>query len=89
MERVERVAVLENEIEALVLGAELDARDIPHGIMSYHDTAFDGLFQFTRGWGEVQAPTEFRDEILTVLQQIREARSHSQPTTHDCETGED
>lgn len=48
-----RVHVMENQIEAMVLHDVLGAAGIPHTIESYRDTAYDGLFQATRGWGAV------------------------------------
>lgn len=72
MERLERIAVLENYLEAELLGRELEAREIPHVMRSYHDSAYDGIYQFQKGWGEVQAPEEFREEILAMLRDFRE-----------------
>ncbi|MHB8903010.1 MAG: hypothetical protein ACYC6Y_29975 [Thermoguttaceae bacterium] len=72
IERFEKVATLENEIEALCLKADLEERGVPHAIHSYHDSAYDGLFQVTRGWGHVEAPQERAPEILQRLQAIRE-----------------
>ena len=40
------VSVLENIIEAQVIESILTEQNIPHRIRSYHDTAYDGLFQF-------------------------------------------
>jgi hypothetical protein len=71
MERFEKVATIGNEIEAMCLKGELEDRGIPHGMQSYHDSAYDGLFQFTFGWGHVEAPRERRDEILEILDAIR------------------
>lgn len=34
---------------------------------SYHDSAFDGLFQAHGRWGHVEAPLEFKDEIISVV----------------------
>jgi hypothetical protein len=70
-ERFEKVATIRNEIEALSLRAELEDRDVPHAIQSYYDSAYDGLFQFSRGWGYVEAPIERTDEILEILNAIR------------------
>jgi hypothetical protein len=72
MERFEKIAVIGNEVEALLLRAELEARGIPHAVQSHYDTALDGLFQFTSGWGHVEAPVERRDEILEILDAIRQ-----------------
>jgi hypothetical protein len=70
-ERFEKVAAIRNEIEALCLRAELEERDVPHGIQSHYDSAYDGLFQFSRGWGYVEAPIERADEILAILNAMR------------------
>ena len=71
MERFEKIATIGNEIEAMCLRGELEDRGIPHAIQSNHDSAYDGLFQFTIGWGHVEAPRDHRDEILEILDAIR------------------
>lgn len=72
---VEKVALLQNEIEAELLEMELTKRNIPHCIVSYHDSAFDGLFQLYRGWGHVEAPGEHKATILSVIEAIRQPGS--------------
>lgn len=72
MDKVERIAVLRNEIEAQLLAGELAELDIPHLMKSYYDGAFDGVYQFSKGWGHVEAPSEFRDKILEILDGIRQ-----------------
>lgn len=72
MERFEKIAAVENEIEALYLSGELEKRGIPHEMRSYHDSAYDGLFQFSAGWGHVEAPLSCRDEILGIIEVIRQ-----------------
>ncbi|MGA2798564.1 MAG: hypothetical protein ABSE63_13360 [Thermoguttaceae bacterium] len=71
MERFEKIATIRNEIEAMCLRGELEERGIPHGIRSYYDLAYDGLFQFEVGWGHIEAPLDRRDEILEILDVIR------------------
>jgi len=66
-----KVSVLDNEIEAQLLDSILEERDIPHLMVSYHDTAYDGLFQTQKGWGHVSAPTPFKQEILEILNAVR------------------
>lgn len=73
MSDLQKIAVLDHEIEARLLDAELEARGIPHILRSYHDQAYDGVFQLQKGWGVVLAPAEFRDEIETMLRDIRSA----------------
>ena len=72
MERFEKIATIENEVEALCLRSELEERGIPHAIQSHYDTAYDGLFQLSAGWGHVEAPSERRDEILKILDALRQ-----------------
>lgn len=76
MDKVERIAVLRNEIEAQLLDGELAELDIPHLIRSYYDGAFDGVYQFSKGWGHIEAPSEFKDKILEVLADIRQGSSN-------------
>lgn len=66
------IAVLENEFEAQLLENVLTERQIPHLLKSYHDVAYDGLFQFTHGWGHVSAPGLYREEVLKILADIRQ-----------------
>lgn len=66
-----KIAVLENAIEAQLLGSVLAQYEIPHRLRSYHDTAYDGLFQLQKGWGEVDGPTEARQQILEALAELR------------------
>ncbi len=72
MNKVERIAVLKNEVEAQLLAGELAELDVSHLMKSYYDGAFDGVYQFSKGWGHIEAPSEFRDKILEVLAGIRQ-----------------
>ncbi len=71
--RMQRIAVLQNEVEAQFLDSELTARNIPHMMRSYHDSALDGLFQVTLGWGHVEAPSAYEAIVLELLKQARAA----------------
>ena len=72
MDKVEHIAGLKNEVEAQLLDVELTERDIPHLMKSYYDGAFDGVYQFSQGWGHIEAPAEFRDRILEILTSLRQ-----------------
>ena len=65
------MAILENIIEAQVIESILTEHNIPHRIRSYHDTAYDGLFQVQKGWGQLWAPHAYKEEILDILNDIR------------------
>ena len=66
-----KIAILENAIEAQLIGSILDQRDIPHRLRSYYDTAYDGLFQFQEGWGRLYAPQSNKQEILGLIEEVR------------------
>lgn len=66
-----RAAYLENSIEAQILGPALFDEGVPHRIRSFHDTAYDGLFQTQMGWGEVRCPAAFKEKVLEILAEIR------------------
>lgn len=72
-----KVAILDNEVEARLIESILDERDIPHRLRSYHDTAYDGLFQTQKGWGEVRAPKSYEEDILAIIDDVREAAARS------------
>jgi hypothetical protein len=62
-----KILSLDNEFQAMLLDDILKERNIPHIIKSYHDSAYDGLWQTQSGWGQVDAPSEYRDEILDIF----------------------
>ena len=66
-----KIAVLENAIEAQLLSSVLTEYEIPHRLRSYHDTAYDGLFQLQKGWGEIDGPPDVRQQILDALAELR------------------
>lgn len=69
-EDFKKIVVLENEIEAQLMDSILTEREIPHRMKSYHDTAYDGIFQVQKGWGHVEAPESYRDEIIAIQQEL-------------------
>lgn len=71
MDEFRKIAVLDNIVEAQVLDSMLNEQEIPHMMKTYHDSAYDGLFQMSKGWGHVEAPEEHRAEILAILDDLR------------------
>ncbi len=70
-EEYEKVTTLENEIEARLLDSVLNERNIPHLIISYYDTAYNGLYQTQKGWGYISAPAAYLEEIQEILSLLR------------------
>ena len=65
-----KILVFNNEFEAKLLDEVLNDKNIPHIIRSYHDSAYDGLWQMQKSWGHLEAPEEFREEILRTYTQM-------------------
>lgn len=70
MDKTVKILVLNNAIEASLIDGLLNEREIPHVIRSYHDSAYDGMFQLQYGWGQLDAPEEFRDEIIHLYENM-------------------
>ena len=66
-----KIAVLENAIEAQLLSSVLTQYEVPHRLRSYHDTAYDGLFQLQKGWGEIYGPNDVKQQVLDALAELR------------------
>jgi hypothetical protein len=71
MEAYEKILVLNNEFEAGLLEEVLIDRKIPHGIVSAGDTALGGIMEMENGWGYVEAPESYREEIVQIFEEIR------------------
>jgi hypothetical protein len=66
MDEFKKIIVLDNEIEAQLMSSVLTERNIPHRLKSYHDSAYDGIFQAQKGWGHVEAPLRYKGEIIAI-----------------------
>lgn len=65
-----KILVFNNEFEAKLLDEILNEKEIPHMIRSYHDSAYDGLWQTQSVWGHLEAPEESGDEILQIFNEM-------------------
>jgi hypothetical protein len=79
MDKLEKVVVLDDEVQAEVVDSILSAAGIPHVMRTYHDAALDGLFQASQGWGHVEAPSDYRDQILTIISELKKQPSNPPP----------
>jgi hypothetical protein len=63
----------ENEAEANVIKSVLEERGIYAEIKSFHDTAYDGIFQSQYGWGLIRvADTDF-PEAKRIIEEWKNA----------------
>jgi len=69
-ERFGKIQILRNEIEAHLMEQALAEQDIPFRLRSYHDSAYDGLYQAQKGWGHIEAPESCKEEILAIYEEL-------------------
>ncbi len=74
---LERIATLDTEVQAGLVDAVLSERQIPHVMQTYHDSAYDGIFQLQKGWAVVLAPAHVKAEILAVINDVKRQSSGS------------
>lgn len=74
MRDFKKIVIIENEFEAEILEGILKEKEIPFYLKCYHDSAYDGLFQFQKGWGHVEAPDEFADQILEIYGDVQKMK---------------
>lgn len=67
MIKPKKIAVLDNEIQANLLSALLDEEGVAHHVVTYHDSAYDGLFQAERGWGHIEADARDEKRVLELI----------------------
>ncbi|HIG27284.1 MAG TPA: hypothetical protein EYQ50_05610 [Verrucomicrobiales bacterium] len=71
MDEVKKIVVLDSEIQAELIDSILNDRNIPHVMRTYHDSAYDGLFQAGQGWGHIEAEEKHREEIVTIFKDVK------------------
>jgi hypothetical protein len=62
---------LQNQVEASLLEALLQQDGVPHLVHSFHDRAYDTLWQFQFGWGYVETPARYASGVEALLELIR------------------
>jgi hypothetical protein len=71
MERWTKAGIVDTRFEGDRVAQALKEAEIPYMIKSFHDTAYDGLYVFQKGWGAVMVPQEFREQTETVIADIK------------------
>ena len=70
MGKTVKILEFDNEIEARRLSEILTDKNIPHLLRTYHDSAYDGLWQSQSNWGHIEAPEEFSEEIKLIYNEF-------------------
>jgi len=58
-----------NDAEAAIVKKILAQHGIKAHLISYHDTAYDGLFQSQKGWGIVRVPANDYQEAKRIIEE--------------------
>lgn len=70
MGKTVKILEFDNEMEAMRLSEILTDKNIPHFLRTYHDSAYDGLWQAQSNWGHIEAPEEFSKEIKQLYNEL-------------------
>lgn len=57
-----------NAAEADIIKKVLEENNISVQVDSFHDTAYDGLFQLQRGWGVIRVPKQDYERAQQILE---------------------
>jgi len=68
-----RVHVLENQFEADQLTHALREEGISVWIKEYKDTAYDGIYVATKGWGALYVPEPDQGRAETIIEEAGKA----------------
>ncbi len=74
-----QIATLQDAIEASFVSNLLTERSVPHMVESFHDSAYDGLFQLQKGWGCVLAEEQCREAVERAVEEARATRDQQTP----------
>ena len=69
----------ENEVEANVIQSVLKEHGIYAEIRSFHDTAYDGLFQSQYGWGYIRVSEADYAEAQQIIEEWKKAAPEELP----------
>ncbi len=70
MDQFEKILDLNNEFESERLEEVLKEKNIPYGIVPVSDSAFGSIEILENGWGYLEAPSRFKNEILEIYAEI-------------------
>ncbi len=70
MTKTVKILTFNNEVEAKLLEGLLTEKGIAHIIRSYHDSAYNGLWQSQSVWGHLEAGEEDRQEIMMIYNEM-------------------
>ena len=72
------VKVAENAFEADRIRAVLEQEGFTVMVRSFHDTAYDGIYQAQKGWGYVEVPENEKDRAEKIVNELERAFSEEE-----------
>ena len=66
-----KIIVIDNPVEAALFKSTFEDADIPFIIKENYDSAYDGIFESAKGWGEIYSPKKYKKDILNIINSIR------------------
>jgi hypothetical protein len=69
---------LDNQFEAELYTNILDEESIPHVLITNNSLAYNGIFEFTMGWGYVDIPVEHENKALMLYKALKESFSEGE-----------
>lgn len=69
---MKKIISISSEIEAIRIWEILDSNEIPYLVRSFHDSAYDGLFQNQYGRGLLEANESDVDRILNLFKDLKD-----------------
>ena len=72
------VKVAENAFEADRIRVVLEQEGFTVMVRSFHDTAYDGIYQAQKGWGYVEVPANERERAEKIVNELEQAFSEGE-----------
>jgi len=70
-----KITVIDNPVEAGLFKSILEDCNIPFMIKENHDSAYDGIFESVKGWGEIYSPEKYKNKIIEIIDDLRSPQS--------------
>ncbi len=77
----------ENDAEALALKSVLKEHDIYSEVVSFHDTAYNGLYQSQYGWGVIKVHEQDYEEAQKIISEWKSSAPDKVPWNRENQTG--
>ncbi len=66
-----KITVINNPVEAALFKSTFEDADIPFIIKENYDSAYDGIFESVKGWGEIYSTEKYKNKILNIIENLR------------------